>query len=91
MKIVIDIDIKTFHDVKNKHITTSEINELMNAIDNGTILPEGPGRLIDANSIYQIVKPIEPSDAAWGMTAETAKQIIHDAFDRAPTIIKADK
>ena len=55
------------------------------------VLPKGHGRLIDADSIYQIVKPIVSSDTEWVMTAETAKRLIKDAFDKSPTIIEADK
>lgn len=64
---------------------------IYNAIKNGIPLPKGHGDLIDVNSACQIIRPIEPSDAEWGMTAETAKQIIYDAFKKAPTIIEADK
>ena len=53
-------------------------------------LSKGHGRLIDADSIYQIVRPIEQMDTEWGMTAETAIRLIHEAFNRAPTIIEAD-
>lgn len=64
---------------------------LEKVVKNGTPLPKRHGRLIDADSIYQIVKPIEQSDSEWGMTAETAKQLIHDVFNKAPTIIGADR
>ena len=60
------------------------------AVKNGTPLPKGHGRLIDANSIYQIVRPIEETDDGWGVTGETAKRLMHEAFNRAPTIIEAD-
>ena len=64
---------------------------LMDSILNGTPLPKGHGRLIDADSVYQIVKPPVENDKEWGITAETAKEIIFDAFTKAPTIIEADK
>ena len=68
----------------------SIIEDLIRAVYFGTPLPKGHDRLIEANSVDKIVKPIEPSDAGWGMSAETAIRLIHDAFDKAPTIIEAD-
>ena len=53
-------------------------------------LPKGHGRLIDADSIYQIVRPIEETDDGWGITGETAIRLIHEAINRATTIIEAD-
>lgn len=93
MQIVIDIP----EEIYNSACATNNIWDMRmagfvcSAIANGTQLPKGHGRLIDVNSVYQIVRPIETSDAEWGMTAETAKQIIHDVFKKAPTIIEADK
>lgn len=43
------------------------------------------------DSVYQIVRPIEETDDGWGITGETAIRLIHEAFNRAPTIIEADK
>lgn len=87
MQVVIDIDEKTYDDFMYLWVKDSDI---LRAVRNGTPLPKGHGRLIDADSIHQIVRPIEQSDAEWGMTAETAKQIIHDAFNKAPTIIEGE-
>ena len=100
MQIVIDISDKAYGLLKyfekslglnDKKDSNDDLKTaLMRAVIHGTPLPKGHGRLIDANSIYQVVRPIEPSDSEWGMTAETAKQIIHDVFDNASTIIEAD-
>lgn len=91
MKVVIDIDENYYeilkHDVKVNHMDYIPCV----LIANGTPLPKGHGRLIDADSIYQIVRPIGQSDAEWGMTAETAIRLIYDTFNKAPTIIEADK
>lgn len=90
MKIVIDIP----EHIYNHAIECSEDSNdewyVMRAIAKCKILPKGHGRLIDADSIYQIVRPIEQSDVGWGMTAETAIRLIHEAFNRAPTIMEAD-
>ncbi|MBO7696773.1 MAG: hypothetical protein J6T10_29450 [Methanobrevibacter sp.] len=87
MKIVIDIDENVYKKLMDKTICVVDI---FNAIKNGTPLPKGHGDLIDRNSVYQIVRPIEQSDVEWGVTAETAIQLIYDAFNKAPTIIEAD-
>jgi len=65
-------------------------NLLSNAIKNGTVLPEKHGRLIDADDIGNIVRPIQSDDEGWAVTGETAIRLIHDAFNRAPTILEAD-
>ncbi len=88
MQIVIDISEELYQMCRS---CLGDADCIESAIANGTPLPKGHGRLIDADSIYQIVRPIEQSDAEWGMTAETAKRLILDAFDNAPTIIEADK
>lgn len=76
---------------KAQEIPNARWDAVWLGIKHGTPLPKGHGRLIDVNSVYQIVRPIEPSDAEWGMTAKTAKQIIQDVFNKAPTVIEADR
>ena len=101
MKIVIDIPDYWWTDIQSdagKYVylngerqCKSLLQMILNAIRLGIPLPKNHGRLIDADSINQILRPIEPNDTKWGMTAETAKMLIHDAFNKAPTIIEADK
>ena len=93
MELVIKLNDETYKEVMDRtEFDTLVLGiKLIEAVQNGTPLPKGHGRLIDADSIYQIVKPIEPSDAEWGMTAETAIRLIHDAFNKASTIVEADK
>ena len=92
MKIVINISAEQMDMVRHSHkaIFADVYRMMAEVINNGTPLPKGHGRLIDANSIYQIVRPVEETDDSWGMTAETAIRLIHEAFDRAPTIIEAE-
>lgn len=92
MQIVIDIPEATYEMIKEmqKRNGTEYMNELESGVAKGTPLPKGHGRLIDANSIYQIVRPLDPSDDQWGMTAYTAKKLVHKVFNLAPTIIEAD-
>lgn len=59
MKLIIDIHEKDYQSMKNGHIPFS----VLDAIMKGKPLPKHHGRLIDADSIHQIVRPIEQSDA----------------------------
>ena len=81
MKIVIDIPDEEYEriqamDWKNGHRWYSY--ETI-AIHNGTPLPEGHGRLIDADALYKEV-------ASWGMNDYEPSDFL-DEIDRAPTII----
>ena len=49
MKIVIDIPKEMYENALNDRLCGSEI--VVNAIKNGTPLPKGHGRLIDANEV----------------------------------------
>lgn len=89
MQIVIELSDRDYEMIKNGY--GMNIDTMYTAIQNGTPLPKGHGRLIDADSIDQIIKPLEASDFEWGMTAETAKRLMHEAFNRCPTIIEADR
>lgn len=90
MQIVIDIPDRIYKITQNRRLNLVDGEIVENAIKNGTPLPKGHGRLIDANSIYQIVRPIEETDNSWGITGETAIRLIHEAFNQAPTIIEAE-
>ena len=91
IELVIKIPSEVYENIKSATADDNDISSLVLGIHEATPLPKGHDRLIEANSVDKIVKSIEPSDAEWGMTAETAIRLIHDAFDRAPTIIEADK
>ena len=93
MQIVIDISDNVFKKLVAGKIQYGGITarNIFNLVKEGTLLPKGHGRLIDTNSIYQIVRPIEETDNSWGITGETAIRLIHEAFNRAPTILEADK
>ena len=90
IELVIKIPSFVYENIKSATADDNDISFLLLGIHEATPLPKGHDRLIEANSVDKIVKPIEPSDAKWGMTAETTIRLIHDAFDRAPTIIEAD-
>lgn len=43
-------------------------------------------RLIDADWVFDHLKPYEPSDEEWSVTGGTALRLIHKAVDNAPTV-----
>lgn len=90
MQIVIDIDEKIYNEYMNLatgRIPTYKACDIAWVLKNGTVLPKGHGKLIDADALksecYSIVDPK-------GIYSEL--KIIEDYYiDDAPTIIEADK
>ena len=83
MQIVIDIPEEIYEEIKTtKSIYRTGAKVLCNAIVNGTPIPKGHGRLIDADTIYLIDEDfLYQSDYV----------VAEGAVDNAPTIIEADK
>ena len=85
MKMVIDIDEKNYADIKKGKVYSSYRDvpqESVLAIANGTPLPKGHGRLIDADALYaEYVKEPEEFNGGHSLMA---------LFRVAPTIIEAD-
>ena len=79
MQIVIDIPKEMYINALNGYLCGSET--LVNAIKNGTPLPKGHGRLIDADKLREEIFVVD------SYSEEPVKQQISDA----PTIIEADK
>lgn len=80
MQIVIDISDIKYQWIKENPLTYD--NEYCEAIRNGTPLPKGHGRLIDADDIFLIDEQFyTPSDYC----------VAEGAVNDAPTIIEADK
>lgn len=87
MQIVIDIDEKYKKLLDSGDANGSVRKSILLAVTNGTVLPKGHGRLIDADALksecYSIVDPK-------GIYSEL--KIIEDYYiDDASTIIEADK
>ena len=74
MQIVIDIDEETLQDFYDSRYVSPHIKE---ALRNGTHLPKGHGRLIDADAINR--KDVNCANVPMNF------------IDTAPTIIEADK
>ena len=87
MRLIINIDDETYADIK-KGIIYSSIRDVPQesvvAIANGTPLPEGHGRLIDADAMFEDVINycIDPDAHDW---------TIFDFINNADTIIEADR
>ena len=93
MKLIIDIDEEVYKEYMNLatgRIPTYKACDIAYVLRNGTPLPKGHGRLIDADSVNNIVLPIESSDCEWAVTGETVKKLIYAVFNKADTIIEAD-
>lgn len=90
MKIVIEIDDARFKDIRriacvqleNYHFKTVE-----QIIANGTPLPKGHGRLIDADELYEQEMPAIKKDGVVYIKLST----LQDLIDDAPTIIEAEQ
>ena len=88
MKIIIDISEDDYKEVKeDTYSGTPFENRVFSAIANGTTLPKGHGRLIDADTLYREIETegwFDSDDEYYGGGLE-------DIVLNAPTIIEADK
>lgn len=87
MKMVIDMPDETVNAIKDNAmfgvISDEILWDVTSAIVNGTPLPKGHGRLIDADSM-KTIKNIQSANF-------NAIELIRFWIDNQPTIIKADK
>jgi len=85
MQIVIEIpDGYDVTRIQNGSIASKVV---LNAVKNGTPLPKGHGRLIDADEIIHLINEIEAEDREEELYHLFLKTVLTDA----PTIIEADK
>ena len=84
MQIVIDIPDRIYKINQNRRLNITDVEILEKAVANGTPLPKGHGRLVDAdeidNNIYDLTRSM---DLNYGQISEVV--------DTAPTIIEADE
>ena len=86
MKIVIDIDEEYYELVKHSVVKEGQDFLPYKIIANGTPLPKGHGRLIDAEELYG-----DFIDGTEGYDCQTWNRIeIGDIIEDAPTIVEAD-
>ena len=82
MKLVIDIPEEEYNYMKTQ-VTFGNTNPLKMRIANGTPLPKGHGRLIDANALTIKLK-------AWDVNANGIPNYAWKCIREMPTIIEAD-
>lgn len=103
MKIVIDIEDNNYEYIKNSHITydikllskqskkdiegTLAILDMIDTIKNGTPLPKGHGRLIDADKLQHEIN----NDKREAFSKHEVWLLLSTYNDNLLTIIKADK
>lgn len=95
MKIVIEIDEARFKDIRRIAEVQLERNHFQTVeqiIANGTPLPKGHGRLIDADELktlsYEVLVDTDNPNRADGLSSYNG--LVEDDIDLAPTIIEAD-
>ena len=83
-KIVIDIPNDTYYRCKNERVglLPFDIPGVCYAIKNGTVLPKGHGRLIDASNLMTVTDYDGENEKTY---------ITYDEIENAPTILEADK
>ena len=82
MQIVVEIDDEVYKEIK-EGLYDKNVRKMAIAIGNGTPLPKGHGRLIDADAInIHDISPIYEMEV-YGVT--------QDDIEYEPTIIEADK
>lgn len=84
MQIVIDIPIEWLFDMKNKKFCQTD--SLYQKILNGTPLPEGHGKIMDADKYRHMW--VDTFDSCYG---DACAKLFKDSVDYAPAIIEADK
>lgn len=99
MQLVINIDDKLYEIIKNpkKLETMYHAGRLCEAVRNGTRLPKGHGRLIDADEFknycqtgLENVKPLFKTEKYCKLAIDITQGVIADV-DEMKTIIEADK
>ncbi len=93
IELVIKIPEGLKKDFESEQWTALSCMEMKNALENGTPLPKGHGRLIDAN------KFLKDNEAYTGFILDSRffggknayKDALEDLVNEAPTILEADK
>ncbi len=96
MQIVINISDEDYNDITITGENTVNLGVLLalrKAVRNGTPLPKGHGRLIDADELktlsYEVFVNTDNPNRADGLSA--CNGVVEEDIDLAPTIIEADK
>lgn len=95
MQIVIDISEDLYVKIKRQgYVHTAYADKVGKVISNGTPLPEGYGRLIDADSFRKNIDQCTPFTKHYQDTKpilNCAKRDLLECLAKEPTIIEADR
>ena len=96
MKLVIDISEENYNSIKNEMRNRDAMAEVGQAVEDGTPLPKGHGRLIDADIIFnKAIKHrenyMEAENSSYCRGKLHAYEVYVEEVENAPTIIDADK
>ena len=86
MQIVIDIPEEAYKLLKNEGVDWLGADHILNAVANGTPLPEGHGNIIDVNSI----KEISLSNITYHMVWQPRNDTELKCRIEAPILVKSD-
>lgn len=86
MRLIIDIPEKLVCEGFERLFTEEERNTLIKAIGNGTPLPEGHGRLVDADRLEQV----QNDRLQDGEIRIWELKLITSALDSAETVVEAE-
>jgi hypothetical protein len=93
LELVIKIPEEDYIKISNSNPSYADDFNLYYAIKNGTPLPKGHGRLIDADELktlsYEVLVDTNNPNRADGLSA--CNGLVEEDIDLAPTIIEADK
>lgn len=93
IELVIKIPKKTYKLICDKNALGCDIGDIKNIIRNGTLLPKGHGKLVDAD------KFLKDNETYTGFILESRffggrnihNDALEDLVDKAPTIIEKDR
>lgn len=83
MEILIKLDKRLYEYAKHHTLTSSEIDEICDAIVNGTIPPKGHGDLIDINELTTVTE-IRPDGSE-------CTYVPYSEIENANVVVEADK
>lgn len=89
IKLLVEIDEEEYENVKNGHLPIRVFNACVYAVENGTPLPKGHGRLIDADKTA-LLSDLFCYTKFTGID-EAPYEDATAALEFAPTIIEADE
>lgn len=89
MKLVIDIPEEVYKSIQDNDYCGISNSDMYNAINNGTPLPKGHGRLIDEKEAKYLISDGLNDKAYFGEVS--ADWAVIDFLGTVPTIIEADK